>query len=80
MPAPVGQHWVDDACMRTQIQQCSCAVYLLSTRDEVAVDEVRDEVAALGQGAAHQRRGGRREGELEEELGQETRRHLGTDT
>ena len=54
--------------------------YLLSTRDEVAVDEVRDEVAALGQGAAHQRRGGRREGELEEELGQETRRHLGTDT
>ena len=39
--------------------------------DEAAVHQVRDEVAPLRQGAAHQGRGRGREGELEEELGEQ---------
>ena len=57
MPAPVGQHGVDDP------------------GDEAAVHQVRDEVAPLRQGAAHQGRGRGREGELEEELGEQEGRH-----
>ena len=43
--------------------------------DEAAVHQVRHEVAALRQGAAHQGRGCGRERELEEEFGQQIGRH-----